>query len=42
MKPPLPSLFLTGSSKEATRRRVMPKTLKKASQKLLASASSLD
>ena len=30
----------TGASKEATRRLVMPKTLKKPSQKLLASASS--
>ena len=42
IKPPLPSDFLTGSSKLATRRRVIPNTLKKASQKDLASASSRD
>jgi hypothetical protein len=38
----LPSDFLTGSSKLAMRRRVMPNTLKKASQNDLATTSSRD
>ncbi|HNW11157.1 MAG TPA: hypothetical protein PLK28_05785 [Candidatus Rifleibacterium sp.] len=42
MKPCFAPSFLTGSSNEATRLRVMPKTLKKPSQKDLASASSDD
>jgi hypothetical protein len=40
IKPPLPSDFLTGSSKLAMRLRVMPNTLKNASQNDLASVSS--
>ncbi len=40
IKPHWPEIFLTGSSKLATVRRLIPKTAKNASQKDLASASS--